>query len=574
NLNAGSDARAKGAPILKTSPTNPGELYLVYAEDPDFLTGGPDECDIFFIKSVDGGGSWSSPPLRVNDDQTVCDQFLPWMDVKSNGIIDIAWYDRRNDLTDIDWDIYVTSSIDAGNSFLPNTMINTTPSYPTPQTPSGAWMGEYLGLVVDSDYGYVGYTSSIPDINGDIYFDKFLNPDLTQTKWEQLPDLSTLGMDINASIDPTGPSVILADDFLCTETGFITDIHIWCSWLNDEIPYEDPTQVNLTLSIHSDIPAGATHSMPGDLLWQKTFGPGEFYPELVNIGLEGWYDPIQGLYLPDGDTECWLYNFYIDPDSAFFQTGTPDIPVVYWLDMQAQPLVDGFFLGWKISLDHWNDDAVYGDGFEPYQGPWWELRYPIDHPYYPESIDLAFKITTEPYGDSLDFGDAPDPNYPTFSASNGANHFIVQGINLGAFIDGEPDGQPNIDATGDDLVGVPDDEDGVVFNGSFVRGSSTQITVTASTPGFLNAWLDFNGDGSWAGEQIFTDVPLTAGTNTLIINVPGGAASGFTYARFRFSSQTGLSYTGSAIDGEVEDYKIFIHEPIEGTKMENPPQYP
>jgi len=46
--------------------------------------------------------------------------------------------------------------------------------------------------------------------------------------------------------------------------------------------------------------------------------------------------------------------------------------------------------------------------------------------------------------------------------------------------------------------------------------------------------------------------------------VPGTATAGSTYARFRFSSAGGLSYTGMAIDGEVEDYKIGIesHSPV------------
>jgi hypothetical protein len=33
---------------------------------------------------------------------------------------------------------------------------------------------------------------------------------------------------------------------------------------------------------------------------------------------------------------------------------------------------------------------------EPYYGPWFELRYPPDHPYYPQSIDLAFRLTNDP----------------------------------------------------------------------------------------------------------------------------------------------------------------------------------
>ena len=75
------------------------------------------------------------------------------------------------------------------------------------------------------------------------------------TKWEQLPDLSPTGMDVDATWHPETPEpppLILADDFLCTETGFITDIHIWGSWINDFYPFgEDPGAVEFTFSIHN-----------------------------------------------------------------------------------------------------------------------------------------------------------------------------------------------------------------------------------------------------------------------------------------------------------------------------------
>jgi len=78
--------------------------------------------------------------------------------------------------------------------------------------------------------------------------------------------------------------------------------------------------------------------------------------------------------------------------------------------------------------------------------------------------------------------------------------------------------------------------------------------------GSLNAWIDFNDDGDWAdaNEQIFKDDSLVPGSNTLTFNVPSNAATGYTYARFRFDTKGGLSFDGSADDGEVEDYAIKI----------------
>jgi len=174
-LNSGSDARAKGAAILRTDPVNPAILYIVYAADPD--SAGPDECDIFFIRSVNSGSTFSNP-LRVNSDITTVDQMMPWMEVKANGTIDIVWYDRRNDPGDLLWEVYAASSTDGGISFSANNLISCQ-SYPTPVTVSGKWMGEYLGLTIKDTMAYVGYTSSFIDVEGDVFFTSFSNPIVT-----------------------------------------------------------------------------------------------------------------------------------------------------------------------------------------------------------------------------------------------------------------------------------------------------------------------------------------------------------------------------------------------------------
>ena len=133
--------------------------------------------------------------------------------------------------------------------------------------------------------------------------------------------------------------------------------------------------------------------MPGELLWEHHFGPGQFSVNLYSVGHEGWYNPNTGEYIDGSDYQAWQYNFYIDPIDAFQQEGTPDTPIVYWLDVSAIPLDDLALFGWKTSLMHWNDDAVWGDS---HQGPWNELRYPGGHFFEGESIDLAFVITPEP----------------------------------------------------------------------------------------------------------------------------------------------------------------------------------
>ena len=162
---------------------------------------------------------------------------------------------------------------------------------------------------------------------------------------------------------------------------------------------------------------------------------------------------------------------------------------------------------------------------------------------------------------AYDFGDAPDPGYPTLLASDGARHVVIGGSSLilGALRDTDADGQPSAQGDGDDMAGS-DDEDGVTFTSSLVLGTMASIDVTASAAGLLDAWIDFNQDGDWGGpgEQIFASEALAAGVNNLMINIPGLATAGNTFARFRLSTTGGLAPDGPAADGEVEDYQVEI----------------
>jgi uncharacterized repeat protein (TIGR01451 family) len=159
-----------------------------------------------------------------------------------------------------------------------------------------------------------------------------------------------------------------------------------------------------------------------------------------------------------------------------------------------------------------------------------------------------------------DFGSAPSP-FPTTVDANGARHLAFTGVFLGARVDPNDDGLPSTGATGDKLDGPENDEDGVLFTSPLTVGNSTTLEVTASTNGFLNAWVDFNADGEWrdANEQVFTNRMLSAGLNTLSFSVPtNSVVTNRTYARFRFNSAGNLAPTGPASDGEVEDYALEI----------------
>ncbi|MEX0936893.1 MAG: VCBS repeat-containing protein [Pirellulales bacterium] len=158
-----------------------------------------------------------------------------------------------------------------------------------------------------------------------------------------------------------------------------------------------------------------------------------------------------------------------------------------------------------------------------------------------------------------DFGDAPAP-YPTLLDDDGPRHEAT-GPRLGAARDMEPEGQPSPASDGDGS-----DDDGVTFDAIHVGQIDAVVTVNvhnAPEGAKLDAWIDFDGDGSWGGshERIAYGLPVVEGDNLLSFDVPGGAVSGQTYARFRLSTVGELGVIGEAFDGEVEDYQLTIDPP-------------
>ncbi len=163
---------------------------------------------------------------------------------------------------------------------------------------------------------------------------------------------------------------------------------------------------------------------------------------------------------------------------------------------------------------------------------------------------------------TFDWGDAPDPTYPTLRASNGAYHVIVPGFHLGGSVDDEPDGLPSPDALGDDNIGA-DDEDGVAFLTPILPGDMAGLEIVASAAGFVDAWIDFDGDGTWSqpGDQILASEPVAAGANVLSVVIPASAQLNIaTFTRFRLSRTGGLPPDGPGQEGEVEDYHILLGE--------------
>ncbi|MBC8205717.1 MAG: hypothetical protein ISR85_05095 [Kiritimatiellales bacterium] len=419
------------------------------------------------------------------------------------------------------------------------------------------WTGEEIEYIYASDAS-VFYNDEEDVVSHKMHYPQLPDPN----GW----DVRACNWEVQSGGD--GKTKILADDFLCTASGPITNIIFWGSWFYDEFDVADPYQgiTNIHLSIHNDIPdpddEGPLFSMPElpalqewnldphnpPAGWSVTITPEE-------PSMQGWYDPNLGEYIPNNHSNYFRYDITIPTEEAFIQTSN----TIYWLDVSVETAFGQW--GWKTTTNHWNDDAVWAD--IPV-AQWQELYEP---PLFEQSMDLAFIIDgpDEQEPEDFDWGDLPD-SYNTLAANNGANHTISQTYILGATIDAETDGQPTAAANGDDVNNLAD-EDGITFTSSFVPGQSVTFNATASAVGQLDVWMDLNGNGTWdlPTEHVFSS-GVIAGSNPLSFLLPIGTPAGQNYLRFRYTSSASAYAsgaplpTGNATDGEVEDYTVDVEE--------------
>jgi len=207
----------------------------------------------------------------------------------------------------------------------------------------------------------------------------------------QMPDLQ--GWDVNF-IAPR----VLADDWTCSETGLVTDLHFWLSarWDNEGLLFRID---NINVSFHKNITATdnpeGNWSKPGNLIRSYDFGPGMFQRrDWHETGLQGWFDPYMDppVMEPDNHYQIFQVNIPRIPDPFRQEEGE-----IYWVDLSVKASGDAGTiapeLGWKTSLDHWEDAAVYGVPNAAGDDIDWS---PMHDPRTLEPLDLAFVITPEP----------------------------------------------------------------------------------------------------------------------------------------------------------------------------------
>jgi hypothetical protein len=200
----------------------------------------------------------------------------------------------------------------------------------------------------------------------------------------QLPDED--GWDVNATYP-----MILGDDFYCTDSGPVLDVHFWGSWKNGI----EGEITSFFMRFHEDIPADPPqipYSRPGAMLWEREIISFSQMP-IISPTPEGWYDPSTGEVIFDDHQEYFQYDVCFDStDQDLFvqNSGT-----IYWLVISANVAdPQGTTWGWKSTEDHWNDDGVWA-----YWGEWnWiDMWEPYPFRERQQSLDLSFVITGEDF---------------------------------------------------------------------------------------------------------------------------------------------------------------------------------
>jgi hypothetical protein len=179
-----------------------------------------------------------------------------------------------------------------------------------------------------------------------------------------------------------------ADDWRCTSTGTVDDIHFWYS-----VNHDAQTEIeSVVISIYPDDQTGPFSKPCHDASWTRTFDESQFsVVHNYGSGLQGFADPQQPDTWTTGVDNHIAYNQINIENilSPFFQVEGN----TYWLGIHVYWNGTQEPVGWKTSTNHYQDYAVYRTGTN---GPWAPLVPGIAGQSPPYPLDFAFVITPEP----------------------------------------------------------------------------------------------------------------------------------------------------------------------------------
>lgn len=142
-----------------------GHVYVLCSVDP----AGSDPADVMFVRSTDGGLSWSDP-VRINDDPVdgTAWQWFGTMSVAPDGRIDVIWNDTRTAGQDAISEVFYSCSRDGGLTWSADQPV--TPAFNSHLGwPQQDKLGDYYDMVSDRDGVSLAFAATF---NGeqDVYY--------------------------------------------------------------------------------------------------------------------------------------------------------------------------------------------------------------------------------------------------------------------------------------------------------------------------------------------------------------------------------------------------------------------
>ncbi|MBK9099343.1 MAG: exo-alpha-sialidase [bacterium] len=174
-----SSFRSNEFPHAAINPVS-GDIYVTFANDGT----GSDKADVFMVSSTNGGTSWSSA-VKVNDDATTTDQWMPTIAVNPGGSkLGIFYYSRQEDTANNLFKYYGRLADISGSTvtFEPGFAISdvgSLPEFGRDNVINSVYMGDYNHAFATSSDFHVIWSDNRDDLPGgaprkdpNVYYDK------------------------------------------------------------------------------------------------------------------------------------------------------------------------------------------------------------------------------------------------------------------------------------------------------------------------------------------------------------------------------------------------------------------
>jgi len=130
-------------------------IYMLASVQPS----GRSTTDVMFVRSTDGGLTFSAPHSVNDDGLTNKWHWFGTFSVAPNGRLDAVWYDSRNAANNTDSQLFYSFSSDAGVTWSPNVSVSNAFN-PFEGYPNQSKIGDYITIVSDNTGGNVAYSAT------------------------------------------------------------------------------------------------------------------------------------------------------------------------------------------------------------------------------------------------------------------------------------------------------------------------------------------------------------------------------------------------------------------------------